>query len=633
MEELLEHSLDLIINEVNSLFNFYKSLENRLFSDTYNKGKYIELYIIKKDWLNNWKKHTQYNSIENFLKGNNKEKINHQEFMNIYQSKSSLYLPSLNYNIDIYSTRGNDYYNYLYDIKKISIINKDCWDLFSLGDNNNAIICPGLYKKNKLIVGIENNNFYIIDFSNNNKKEINIIFNEVNKRNSLVIQEIINTDNLDNFFNTSKFAFNNDEIVQTIEYEDQIFLYENLSKTSEIISKAKKTNAKKKTSKKNNHINKINNINNVNKKPINNLDLDYLNNSCLVGLTNIGATCYMNAVLQCFSNLKNLTNYLLKSEVIQKIEEDRNSKILSYEYLQLIKHLWLYDKNNIEHYGNNKSYSPTNFKNVLGQLNSLFNRNEANDSKDLIIYMEEQLHKELNFLLEEQPIVNENNNIIINQFNEIEVSKHYYKFFTENYKSVISDLFYGTQKTITQCTFCGSKTYNYQIFSNLFFPLEAVRQFKGYQSFGNATTYVNFEDCLDHLQETNYFTGMNRISCNYCRNLSDAFYFTKLEITPNILIIILNRGKGLEFNVNLNIVEFINIKKYVGNKNSPFNYELVGTIIHYGNSGQDGHFAAICKNKNDRQWYKYNDSIVTKTNFNEIKTIGIPYVLFYQIKH
>ena len=64
--ELLEHPLDLIIKEVNSLYNFYKSLENKLFSDTYNNGKYIELCLVKKDWLNDWKKHSKYNIIENF---------------------------------------------------------------------------------------------------------------------------------------------------------------------------------------------------------------------------------------------------------------------------------------------------------------------------------------------------------------------------------------------------------------------------------------------------------------------------------------------------------------------------------------------------------------------------------------
>ena len=630
--DLIEHPLDLMIKEINSLYNFYNSLENKLFSDTYNNGKYIELYLIEKGWLNNWKNLIFYNNIESYLKDNHKKEINFEEFMNIYKIKSALYLPKLNNN-DIYNTnKGDDYYNNLYDIKKISLIDKVCWDLFSLGNYTDAVICHGLYKKNKLIVGLNNNDFYIIDFSNNSKKEIYIIFNEDNKRNSLIIQEIINTDNLDNFFNSSKFPFN-DKTNQIIIYNEQAFLYRNLSKASKndkninnsfphSNSKINKNNIKQKTSKVKKNINK--------NKAINNGDLDYLNKPCLVGLNNIGATCYMNAVLQCFSNIKNLTNYLFKSDVIQKIEENRDSKILSYEYLQLIKHLWLYDKNNIEIYGENKCYSPKEFKNTLGQLNTLFNKNEANDSKDLIIYMEEQIHNELNFLLEERPIVNENNNIIFNQFNELDVSTNYYKNFAENYNSIISHLFYGTQKTVTQCTFCGQKTYNYQIFSNLIFPLEAVRQFKGYQSFGNKTTYVNLEDCFDHFQEMNYFTGMNRISCNFCRNLSDAYYFSKIAIAPNILILILNRGKGLEFNVNLNINEFINIKQYTEHIDSPFKYELVGSIIHFGNSGQDGHFIAICKNKNDRQWYKYNDSIVTKTNFNEIRTIGIPYVLFYQ---
>ena len=338
----------------------------------------------------------------------------------------------------------------------------------------------------------------------------------------------------------------------------------------------------------------------------------------------------MNAVLQCFSNIKHLTNYLFKAEIMKKIEENKDSKIFSFEYLQLIKHLWLLEDKDIEHYGNNKSYSPTQFKNVLGQLNTLFLKNEANDSKDLIIFMQEQLHNELNFILENRNINNNNiNNNNINQFNEKEVFTNYSNFFQKNYKSIISDLFYGTQKAVTKCMSCGIMTFNYQIISNMFFPLEAVRQFRQYPNLGN-TVYVNFDDCFQYFESNNYLTGQNKISCNYCRNLSDAYYYNKISIAPNILIIILNRGKGLEFNVNLDIIERINISNYVEFKNSPVNYELISIIIHYGNSGQDGHFIAICKNKNDNQWYKYNDSIVTKTNFSEIKKTGIPYVLFYQ---
>ena len=64
--------------------------------------------------------------------------------------------------------------------------------------------------------------------------------------------------------------------------------------------------------------------------------------------------------LKCFykkfqikSRLKHLTNYLFKAEIMKKIEENKDSKIFSFEYLQLIKHLWLLEDKDIEQYGNN----------------------------------------------------------------------------------------------------------------------------------------------------------------------------------------------------------------------------------------------------------------------------------------
>ena len=37
------------------------------------------------------------------------------------------------------------------------------------------------------------------------------------------------------------------------------------------------------------------------------------NKIVLIGLNNIGATCYMNATLQCLSNTKKLTEYFLNN--------------------------------------------------------------------------------------------------------------------------------------------------------------------------------------------------------------------------------------------------------------------------------------------------------------------------------
>ena len=50
----------------------------------------------------------------------------------------------------------------------------------------------------------------------------------------------------------------------------------------------------------------------------------------IIGLQNIGATCYMNATLQCFSNIQNLRNNLLeKYEILEK----NKNKTKSFGYL------------------------------------------------------------------------------------------------------------------------------------------------------------------------------------------------------------------------------------------------------------------------------------------------------------
>lgn len=655
-DNLNYHSLEKIIEEINAYYNWNYFLEKELPLQTNDKGKYMKLYIVQKKWLDRWMELCKYNKIKEYLINHNKRRLEQNEYkehISLTEDNNSLYLPEIN-DEDIYDEVGSNYNNInidkIIDINKIYFLNDKCCNLFSQG-NNQFIPVHGLYKKNKLIVCLEeNSNFYVSDYSNNNKKEYNLVFCKDSRRLNWVLEEIINTNNfLDFIMNKCQVSeeINGKKIMS---FKNQNFFYEEIfhkkkkkNENNLIIKQEIKSNSIKEN-KNNNKRNEINNILNIMKDKMNgknniNMNINNFNNNtndknngpCLVGLTNIGATCYMNAVLQCFSNIKELTNYLFKPEVTKKIENYRNSKKLSFEYLNLLKHLWLIDTTDIEYYGENKSYSPYKFKNVLGNLNPLFLKNEANDSKDFIIFIQEQFHQELNFLFE-RPIA-KNNNININQFSDKIVKQNYFEFFMANYKSKISDLFYGTQRTFTTCENCQKSTYNYQIFSILIFPLESIRESKGIPRNGNNTVYVSIEDCFDYNQLINYFSGQNQINCNFCRQLTNAYYCTKIYTASNILILILNRGKGLEFNVNLNITEEININKYTENKESPFYFKLIGAIIHFGNSGQDGHFIAICKNKNDNQWYKYNDSIVTKSNFNEIKNIGIPYVLFYKTQY
>ena len=96
----------------------------------------------------------------------------------------------------------------------------------------------------------------------------------------------------------------------------------------------------------------------------------------------------MNSTLQCLSNTDELTDYFLKDFIK---ELNNNNKIMSNAYYNLIQNLWNKDNNN-------KSFSPNEFKEKLSQENPLFKGIAACDSKDLIQFLLERFHNELNII-------------------------------------------------------------------------------------------------------------------------------------------------------------------------------------------------------------------------------------------
>ena len=112
--------------------------------------------------------------------------------------------------------------------------------------------------------------------------------------------------------------------------------------------------------------------------------------------------------------------------------------------------------------------------------------------------------------------------------------------------------------------------------------------------------------------------------------MADNINTTKLLYGPKIMVINLNRGRGLEFDVKLDIDEYIDIANYVYFKDKSYTYyELIGIVTHFGQSSMSGHFIAFCKSFGDQQWYRYNDALVSKSSFEEAKSTGVPYILIY----
>ena len=343
----------------------------------------------------------------------------------------------------------------------------------------------------------------------------------------------------------------------------------------------------------------------------------------LIGLNNIGATCYMNASLQCLSNTKELTEFFLNNY------KDKNKKkhIITYEYYELIKNLWN-EKNN------NKPYSPYSFKDVLSQENELFAGIQANDSKDLINFLIERLHQELNVIKEKN---NNENFYQINQLNENEALQFFLKDFTSSFNSIISKLFYGILETKSQCKGCNMIKFNFQLYSFLEFPLQHINQY--FYNNGKRPLFtqdgknpdVDLYECFEYNRKIDLMNGENQMYCNICNKLCDATYTNFIYSGPNYLIINLNRGRGAVYECKVNFPEQLNLFNYVSYKHGITAYELYAVICHLGPSSMSGHFVAYCRNRIDNKWYLYNDAFVSLCDKPKQYNEGMPYILFYRV--
>ena len=388
-----------------------------------------------------------------------------------------------------------------------------------------------------------------------------------------------------------------------------------------------------------NNNNNMNNIgNNNNKKEIE--PIDTYENPTLIGLNNIGATCFMNSTLQCLSQTKMLTNYFLNQKNKDKIinnnvaKNNKNDNQLSPEYLELIQKLW--NANNSK-----KSFSPNNFMQKINDMNPLFQKGQAGDAKDFIIFILEQLHRELKMPLDNKHLDKNIDNIPSNQYDKMNAFNHFFEEFKKE-TSILTDTFFGFNETTTVCLYCKNNfnskgqqepiCYNYGIFNILIFPLDEVRKYRDQFYQANDANMVSLFDCFCYNQKSDYFTGDNKNFCNICRQLYDSVYTSRIFVPSNVLIMILNRGKGNIFKIKIDFSFQIDISDFVLQKDKKELYNLYGVITHIGESGPNAHFVASCKSPVDNNWYRYNDAFVDPIpNFQkDIYNFGNPYILFYE---
>ena len=468
-------------------------------------------------------------------------------------------------------------------------LNKSSYENKNIIDNKKIIFEIKSKKENILLIDENKSNFVI----KSTKKNIILIDENKNnfiikakKREPLAYKQIIN------FLIKSKNK-NNDSILTQETSENLNFSIISLNESKE--SKEIKERSEIKNIEKNKKVEKVEKIEEIEeiiKLP-----------DTPKGLNNFSLNCYMNSLLQCLYHMKGL-----RTKFIDPLKFSSETQKVCYALSEVMKGLT---------YGDKSYFSPNNFKNTLGNINSLFSGCKGADVSDLYRAIVDSIINEIPYEYPEDEDENDDGD----NTNQRQYFLNAKKEVDEN-NPIIQELnFYF--ETIYDCP-KGVKCYAIQNDTSIMFELLKINKWAN-------NNQLDLYKCFDY----NFrFISKNEFYCSKCECTHINNSQDKLVSLPKVLTLILNRGKGKQFYDKVIFYEKINIKKYIDDtfiepKDRKYNYKLIGVSTHLGSSSNCGHYIAYCFLENKRNYYCFNDESCRKVDFEDLKH-GEPYILFYE---
>ena len=314
------------------------------------------------------------------------------------------------------------------------------------------------------------------------------------------------------------------------------------------------------------------------------------------GLRNLGNTSYLNAVLQLLGNIRNIASYFLHPETKELIYSDIRKYPLSFVFQRLFLHLYPYPE-----IKERQIYKPDSILLILGALNIVYKSKNQRNPNDLISFILNTIHSELN------PIKDDIQSLNPDIYDRKKVIKYGIYNFSKYNNSIISNNLNWVDIKESKCTSCNNSIYNFNTFN--VFELDILETFQNKQN-----NPITINDCLEYYEKPK----KTNILCKKCRNKISNI--SKIFISSINFIFSLNRGdldKKL-INIPFIIEDKIDLTLFIESKDLFKHYELTGLVsITKDKEGKDI-YVCFSRSPIDNQWYQYYDEKVQEIQLEKI---------------
>ncbi|XP_022368821.1 ubiquitin carboxyl-terminal hydrolase 2 isoform X1 [Enhydra lutris kenyoni] len=333
----------------------------------------------------------------------------------------------------------------------------------------------------------------------------------------------------------------------------------------------------------------------------------------LAGLRNLGNTCFMNSILQCLSNTRELRDYCLQRLYMRDLSHSSNAHTaLMEEFAKLIQTIWTSSPNDV--------VSPSEFKTQIQRYAPRFVGYNQQDAQEFLRFLLDGLHNEVNRVTV-RPKSNPEN---LDHLPDDEKGRQMWRKYLEREDSRIGDLFVGQLKSSLTCTDCGYCSTVFDPFWDLSLPIAK----RGYPE-------VTLMDCMRLFTKEDVLDGDEKPTCCRCRARKRCIKKFSIQRFPKILVLHLKRFSESRIRTS-KLTTFVNfplrdldLREFASENTNHAVYNLYAVSNHSGTT-MGGHYTAYCRSPVTGEWHTFNDSSVTPMSSSQVRTSDA-YLLFYEL--